>query len=320
MRLLPIVTLGPATSSEAGIAALLDVAAAFRLNASHLSSDALADWLATVDRVFTAQGRSIPVSIDLQGAKMRIGEIPPRHHMPDRVRLVHADAHAAPDHIPVPHAAFFTSVAPGDLITLNDARIALRVTSVSRDHCDAEVTRNGPLSSHKGLNRDTHPLPCPRLSDADRAAVETALRWPFTRFAFSFVHDGAEAALLRPLTGDRVVAAKIELPLAFPHLPAIAAAFDELWLCRGDLGAQAGLAALGPLQEAFVEAARRFGKPYYLAGQVLEHMTWFPQPTRAEVVGLHQAWRDGFAGIVLSDETAVGRHPREVGAFLSSMS
>lgn len=320
MTLLPIVTLGPATSDEADIAALLDVAAAFRLNASHLSSDALSGWLGTIARVIGRQARSVPVYIDLQGAKMRIGDISPRDRLPDRVRLIFARAHDVPDHIPVPHVDFFSSVAPGDLITLNDARVALRVTAVSSDHCDAEVTRNGPLSPHKGLNRDTRPLPCPRLTDADRAAVEIAMRWPNTRFAFSFVHDGSEAALLRPLTGDRVIAAKIEQPQAFPHLPSIAAAFDEMWLCRGDLGAQAGLAALGPLQEAFTDTARSLGKPYFLAGQVLEHMTWFPQPTRAEVVGLHQAAREGFAGVVLSDETAVGRHPREVAAFLASLS
>ena len=145
------------------------------------------------------------------------------------------------------------------------------------------------------------------------------LRWPFTRFAFSFVHDGTEAALLRPLSGHRIVAAKIELPEAMRHLAAIATSFDELWLCRGDLGAQAGLAALGPLQEDFVGQAQGLGKPYYLAGQVLEHMTHFPHPTRAEVVGLHQAMRDGFSGFVLSDETAVGLHPREVAAFLATL-
>lgn len=319
MPLLPILTLGPATSSEALMAELLEVAGAFRLNASHLSAEDLGRWLDALARLFQARGREIPVYVDLQGAKVRIGSYPACERLPDRVRLVRHGEGSSPEAIPVPHDSFFQALRPGDTLTLNDARVWLRVLATGPESCDAEVVRNGPLSSHKGVNRTVRPLPCPRLSEADGRAVEVALRHGFTRFAFSFVHDGTEADLLRPRTGSRPLAAKIEFPEAMAHLEAIAPRFDELWLCRGDLGAQAGLTALGPLQEDFARRLPALGKPGYLAGQVLEHMTWFPQPTRAEVVGLYQAERDGFAGFVLSDETAVGRHPLEVARFLASL-
>lgn len=318
MRLAPVLTLGPATSSEEVLAGLLDAAAAFRLNSSHLSAADLDRWLETLDRVFVARGEAIPVYVDLQGAKLRIGEYPARDCLPERVRLVHAPSGAG-ETIPVPHEAFFTAVQPGDVVTLNDARVWLRLLEVSAGSCLAEVVRNGPLSSHKGLNRRVRPLPCAGLTEADRRAIEVALGHESTRFAFSFVHDGGEADLLRPLTGSSVVAAKIEFPEAMAHLDAIAARFDELWLCRGDLGAQAGLAALGSLQEAFARRIPSLGKPCYLAGQVLEYMTHFPQPTRTEVVALHQAERDGFTGLVLSDETAVGRNPLAVARLLREL-
>ncbi len=316
MPLVPILTLGPATSSPDMLADLLGVAGAFRLNASHLDPEGLGRWLEALSRLFDRAGRTVPVYVDLQGAKMRIGSFPQCQTLPERVRLFLGDRAETSQTIPVPHRAFFPAVRPGDLLTLNDARVCLRVLRADDRACEAEVLRNGPLSSHKGLNRRVHPLPCPDLSEGDRRAVQVALEHDFARFAFSFVHDGEEADLVRPLVGGRVVAAKIELPEALDHLGGIADRFDELWLCRGDLGAQAGLAALGGLQETFVDRVRGLGKPFYLAGQVLEYMTHFPQPTRAEVVGLYQAEREGFAGVVLSDETAVGRHPLQAANLL----
>lgn len=315
-----IVTLGPATSDAATMEALLDVAAAFRLNASHVTGAELGEWLRRIAEVLAERGRDIPVYVDLQGAKMRIGHYEAREGLPPRVRFMPGVESDAPECIPVPHAIFFEAVQPGDTITLNDARVSIRIDDVERGgpspRAWGRVVRDGPLSSHKGINRQEHPLPCPSLNDQDREAVAVAMGWPFTRFAFSFVVDGSEAGLLRPLVGRRPMVAKIERPEAFPHLEEIAAAFDELWLCRGDLGAQAGLARLGAMQEEFVQRCRGLGRPYVLAGQVLEHMTHFPNPTRTEVVHLYQAERAGFSGFVLSDETAVGRYPLEVARLL----
>ena len=318
-----IVTLGPASSDLPVLEALLDVACAFRLNASHVTGADLGQWLEKIAALRVARGREIPVYVDLQGAKMRIGRYDEQEGLPPRIRFEHGTESDSPECIPVPHAVFFETVQPGDTITLNDARVSVRIEEVERagpaPHAWGQVVQDGPLSSHKGINRQDHPLPCRCLSDRDREAVRVAMEWPFTRFAFSFVVDGSEATLLRPLVGGRPMVAKIERPEAFPHLEGIAAAFDELWLCRGDLGAQAGLASLGRLQEEFVQRCPGLGRPYHLAGQVLEHMTHFPNPTRTEVVALYQAERDGFAGFVLSDETAVGRHPLDVARLLREL-
>jgi pyruvate kinase len=126
--------------------------------------------------------------------------------------------------------------------------------------------------------------------------------------AFSFVHDGHEATLLRRQGFARIVA-KLERPEALGHLGAIDRSFDELWLCRGDLGAQAGLPALGRLQAEVTAALPRLSHPVFLAGGVLAQMVEHREPTRSEVVHLYDVARAGYAGVVLSDETAVGRYP-----------
>jgi len=203
-------------------------------------------------------------------------------------------------------------------LTLDDARIELEVREVGGDRLRARVVRNGSLTAHKGVNRPEHPIPYRALRDRDRAVIERASCYPFCQLALSFVVDGAEAALLREVTDAHLVA-KLERTEALQHTEAIARTFDELWFCRGDLGSQAGLAALGPLQRRFAEALPRLSVPALLAGQVLEHMSGGHAPTRSEVVHLYDAACAGWAGVVLSDETAIGRDPVAVARWLSSL-
>jgi pyruvate kinase len=105
--------------------------------------------------------------------------------------------------------------------------------------------------------------------------------------------------------------AKLERGPALDEAGLIAASADELWLCRGDLGAELGLREMALAVRRFSEGAARCPVPVYLAGQVLEHMTGQPNPTRSEVCYLYDALAQGYHGVVLSDETAIGRYPVE---------
>jgi pyruvate kinase len=297
----------------------MELAGRFRLNASHLDDDSLERWLNRLEQIFEARGETRPVVVDLQGAKMRVGEMAPADRLPDELTLVCAPGpETAAGAIPVPHPELFEAVRPGERLTLNDARVELEVTAHGGHRLGARVVRNGPLSAHKGINRPDHPIPYRRLRDRDRAVVRRATRRPFCQLAFSFVLDGSEVPLLRAETNAHLVA-KLERPEALPHVSAIAHAFDEIWFCRGDLGAQAGLSALGPLQRRFAAAVGDLPVPALLAGQVLEHMSSCPEPTRTEVVHLYDAACSGWAGIVLSDETANGRDPVAVARFLCGL-
>jgi pyruvate kinase len=317
-------TLGPATSTDAIIQGLLPSADKFRLNASHLDADELTRWLRKLASVFQSNKRMVPVAVDLQGAKMRIGHYPARDTIPAHVTLALGKITSSPEVIPVPHLDFFKTVKPGDLISLNDARVQLKIISSEwrKDGqavgAEAEVIKNGPLSPNKGINRENHPIPYQTVTESDMRAIEASLAFPFVEYAASFVDSGEEARLLRPLIDGHRLIAKLERAEAIAAIDNIDKNFDELWLCRGDLGAQAGLHRLGELQDIVEARLQSLRHPCFLAGQVLEHMTHFPQPTRSEVVHLHHVIKRGFAGIVLSDETAIGKNPLDVAGFIQS--
>ncbi len=366
-----VATLGPASAAPKIQRDLAQVVDRFRLNASHLDPSSLHRWLSGLTDLFRDIGRDLPVVVDLQGAKMRVGDLaaPLRLDAGQIVALVlagpestagasssepSASEASAPEAsvpsddvlitIPTPHGELYAAIQPGERLLLDDARIELLVETVSREvvtptvgdgaiasvsmaspRITARVFRGGILRSRKSLNRVEHPIPTRDITSRDVAMIDVALRYPFTEFAFSFVHDGHEAALLRPYCFGRRLIAKIERPEAFEHLAAIADGFDEIWLARGDLGAQGGIFRLGALQDRFARAHRQTfsNTPALLAGQVLEHLTHHEEATRAEIVGLHDALVSGYDGVVLSDETAVGHHvdavTRLLGAWRKSL-
>jgi len=311
-----ILTLGPAISSETILSELFPVADRFRLNAAHLSTETLQIWLNRLETLFFKTGKRIPVVLDLQGAKMRIGTLPPVQELPSAISLQLGSTTTRSDIVPVPHEEFFSEIEKGDCITLNDGRIELEILAKSSENASVKILRNGPLSSGKGLNRAQHPIPYRSVSEFDSKMIGLTAAVDFVEYAFSFVNTGEEAELLRPLICGKKLTAKLERTESLQNLAAIEAAFDELWLCRGDLGAQAGLRKMAELQAKFEKAMPGLKKPAWLAGQVLEYMTHFPQPTRTEVVHLARTEQAGYVGIVLSDETAIGKNPLEVCRFI----
>lgn len=312
-----ILTIGPASSSLEMIAALGHVATRFRLNTSHISSDRLRESLSEIERIFHDTGRVMPVVLDLQGAKVRIGRYPAVGGVPSKVELRFAEASEAPAVIPVPHESVFDKTAVGDVVHLNDRRVILRITGRKGPNSfEADCIRSGPLSSNKGFNCENRAYELVRLSPRDAEAISIGNEFPFVEYAISFVLDGIEADLFRPHTGNRRLVAKIERPAAIDRLAQIDALFDETWLCRGDLGAEADLRDLGALQARYVAAFSALRRPKILAGEVLGSMTAAPFPSRSEIVHLHDILAAGFDGFVLSDETASGSHVSDVISFL----
>ena len=312
------ITLGPAVDNDSSLARVLVSANRLRLNGSHLDPGSLGRWLDRLAGLWPEPGRAPEALVlDLQGSKMRIGCIEERAALPEKVEIVPAESSTgSPGTIPVPHPELFEAVTTGERLSIDDGAILLQIDGKSAFGLSARVLRNGPLSSRKGINRTEHPLRTGGLCANDLALVELCNgrtgKLPFSvEYALSFVLDGSEAKALRRLTGQRVIA-KLERPEAFDSLSDIAGAFDELWFCRGDLGAQAGLHALARLQLRMEDRLHELSVPMHLAGKVLESMLYRPEAGRNDVFVLHQALERGWAGIVLSDETASGDHPQEV--------
>lgn len=313
-----ILTCGPASEGDSVLQMMSRVADGFRLNVAHLSIEKLERWLEKIQRIRAASLRQPSIILDLQGAKVRIGRMGAVEALPEKVTLFFGEESDSADRIPVPCESVFMKTAVGDRLLLNDRRVILRVTAAGTDFLAAKVEQNGPLSSGKGLNSPDRVFEMARVTASDHAAIEASRHIAGVAYAVSFVADGSEVDLFRPLCGGAALIAKIEQRAAFANLKGIDAVFDEFWLCRGDLGAEAGLKALGGLQRQFVTAMKQqLNKPALLAGEVLGSMTAIPQPSRAEIVQLDDALDDGFAGIVLSDETACGKQVPDVVRFLA---
>lgn len=305
-----IATLGPASLARAADLAQ-EGATAFRLNASHLTPDAARD---SVSRVRAALPDA-PIVVDLQGAKMRLGHFDERPlEAGSTVRFaLHAESLLD---VPLPHPELFAAVHGGETLSADDDRLAFRVGRATPTLIEATVLKDGVLRPRKGLNVVEHPVRLSGLPGHDRAFLEALSGFGGLSLAFSFMLDGSEAAWIREALPGAPVIGKIERAEAIASLADIDARVDATWICRGDLGAQLGMAALGRFVGSL--APQRFARPMLMAGQVLEHLTRHPEPTRSEVCHLHDLLARGFAGVVLSDETAIGHDP--VGAVAAARS
>ena len=313
-----ILTCGPSSESSESLSTMASVAGGFRLNVAHLTSEQLETWLQKLLQLRADTGRNFRIVLDLQGAKVRIGHYPAVNDLPDTIELFYGNCSEEICRIPVPSESVFAYTDVGDQLFLNDRKVIVRVCKKSDHSLMARVEQNGPLSSGKGLNSPDRVFEMARVMPGDAQAIRQTLHIDNLDYAVSFVSDGREASLFRPLAGAKRLIAKIEQRAAFANLKNIDANFDEFWLCRGDLGAEAGFKDLGFYQRLFVEAIKTFSHPSLLAGEVLGSMVVSPQPSRAEIVQLYDAMHDGFAGIVLSDETACGCQINAVVNFLKS--
>jgi pyruvate kinase len=277
-------------------------ATALRLNASHLSPDDLAERAARARRA----APDLPLVVDLQGAKMRVGDLPEREVAAGtRVRFSVEPASAAD--VPLPHPELFAAAEVGETVGLDDGRLRFRVRDRGHGWLEAEALVAGVLRPRKGVNLLEHPVRLSGLTPADAERLDAVRSLPGVQVAWSFALDGREAGWVRARRPATPVIAKIERREAVGALAEIAGRVDAVWVCRGDLGEQLGAAALGSFVGALAPA--RFACPVLMAGQVLEHLTTHREPTRSELCHLHDLVTRGYAGIVLSDETAIGLHP-----------
>ena len=310
-----VATLGPSSNTTTiwqGMHAA--GATAFRLNTSHLSLPQLQHWLDQLDPFLMAVNPQLPLVLDLQGSKWRLGDfnacvLKPGQH----VELVCAASADRPNVLPVPHPDFFQAAdVSSDEIVLNDAKIRLVRESIGPDTLRAKVLSGGELSARKGITYTASEYRQEALNDKDRMIVAETRHLPFVRYAISYVKDAAEMSRYRAHFGrSAYLVAKLERQPAVGEARPIAEVADELWLCRGDLGAELGIQSMAETVQRFSNEIGDLPVPVLMAGQVLEHMTEHPTPTRSEVCYLYDALLKGYHGFVLSDEAAIGRYPIE---------
>ena len=255
-----------------------------------------------------------PLVLDLQGSKWRLGEFTARVLAPGQhIELVYAPSSDRANTLPVPHADFFQAApVSSDEIVLNDAKIRLVREAFGLESLRTRVLIGGEISARKGITFTASNYRQEELNDKDRAILDRTRHLPFVRFAISYIRDALEMRKYRAHFGDAAhLIAKVERQPAIDDARQIAAIADEIWLCRGDLGAELGLRSMAEAALRFSNSIGDLPVPVLLAGQVLEHMTEHPAPTRSEVCTLYEALLKGYRGFVLSDEAAIGRYPIE---------
>jgi pyruvate kinase len=336
-----VATLGPASDSDEALEKLIEAGVSiFRLNFSHGSLEEMDTRLERVRRAIDASGKCVGILGDLQGPKMRVGVVP--DFDPDGGIVVNAgddivfqkgqgDAEII-EGVPTFGASFdelYNDVLPGERVLINDGHIRmLAVDQVPGEKLRCRVTIGGRITSKKGINLPESELNMPAITEKDWACAKWAAENHLDYVALSFVRTPHEIIELknkleewRPkdieesydgIDHSIPVVAKIEKPQAVANLDEIIEATDAVMVARGDLGVEMDVAKVPVVQKYILSRCNMLGKPVIVATQMLETMIDSVTPTRAEASDVANAVLDGCDAVMLSGETAVGKHPQVV--------
>jgi pyruvate kinase len=283
-----------------------------RLNFSHGTHAQHAETIATVRRL--AEHYSQPVAIlgDLQGPRIRVGDIPGEIHVQqgEDLVLVHEGLEREGE-IPVTYDALATDVHVGDRILIDDGLIELIAMDVSHPRVTARVLHGGAINPHKGLNLPGVHVSAPSITDKDLADVQFAVEHDLDYLALSFVRRATDIEQLRAMIPKTLlIVAKIEKDVALSNIESIIEAADGVMVARGDLGVELPFEEVPGAQKRIIALANLLARPVITATQMLESMIENPRPTRAEASDVANAILDGTDAVMLSAETAAGAYPR----------
>jgi len=321
-----VTTVGPALLNGGPLREVLEITDAVRINASHSTPQDRTGVLDLVRRTAEEVGRRIPVFLDLQGPKWRIGVLEaPLELAPGSKGALYVDGQAPPTGFPwaapLPHPELLQGARPGQKWLLDDGNLAIEIQDCRGDHLVAQVQVGGLLKSRKGIHPLGIDVAIEPLTTKDIEDVRWGVEQGVDLFAQSFVRSGADiqalAATIRAFGGSQSIIAKIEHPKALAHLDEILNAAWGVMVARGDLGVELGVEKVPHIQKHIIRQARLAMKPIITATQMLESMIEAPQPTRAEASDIANAIWDGTDAVMLSAESAAGKHPLEAVQWLA---
>ena len=313
-----VATLGPATEGEQQIRSLVEAGInAVRLNFSHGSHSDYSRVIATVRAIASEAGRPIAIIADLQGPKIRVGEMPEDGVdllRGQEVTLTTQRITGSRDMIPVNYTDLVQVVENGSRILLNDGRIALKVLDRSGGDVVCRVTAGGHLDSRKGVNIPGQKIIAPSLTGKDQQDLDFSLQAGVDYVALSFVRTADDISELRSYIKSRTdravrIIAKIEKHEAIRNINAIINVSDAIMIARGDLGVEIAPERVPYWQKEIIRRAVARARTVITATEMLESMIERPIPTRAEASDVANAVYDGTDAVMLSGETAVGKYP-----------
>ncbi len=320
-----VATVGPACQSEEILEKLIlagmNVA---RMNFSHGTHEQHAQRIDVIRKVAEKLGVSVGILQDLQGPKIRVGELTKIVQLAEgEIVVLFATGTIPPEDggtkIPVDFRQLFDSVRTSDRLLLDDGRLTLEVVSVKdRNALTAKVIIGGTLTSHKGINLPGVRLRIAGFTEKDEADLAFGISQNVDAVAISFVRSAEDVkkvryAMERLSSGKRLpmLIAKLEKPEALDNLTEILEIVDGVMVARGDLGVELPPERVPVLQKHIIRTANARAKLVITATQMLESMIMNPLPTRAEASDVANAIFDGTDAVMLSAETAAGKYPIE---------
>lgn len=319
-------TIGPASWDEPVLRRLIEEGVdVIRINFSHAEHESSARTIQLVRRLAEETGRNVAILQDLQGPRIRTGEVEAKIPLTAGQEVTLTTEHEfvanTPTMIGVDYPGLPLDVHPGNLILIEDGLFKLQVLSTTNQYVKCMVLEGGMLGSHKGINVPGVTLGVPTITDKDKEDLKFGLTHGVDYVALSFVRQADDVYQLRQLVHeysgikDNVqlpfIIAKIEKHEAITNFEAILEASDGIMVARGDLGVEMPTEQIPVLQKQIIRKCNAAGKTVITATQMLDSMIRNARPTRAEATDVANAIIDGSDATMLSGEMANGLYPVE---------
>ncbi len=312
-----ICTIGPSCEDDRDIARLaaagMDIV---RINTSHTSLEKLECYASVVKSAEGICEKSIATLLDLQGPRIRIAHVAGGEREIEsgsRIDIVFTPQPANPSAIQVSEPVLADALSSGDIILANEGLIRLRVIEKSKEAIKCVVEQGGKLKQGKGINVPGIDLPLPAFTERDARYLEKAISLGVDWIAQSFVRSASDVAELKKEIkrqgASTPIMAKIESRAAYENIDEIMGVADGVMVARGDLGVELEVEEVPVAQKKIIRKALLRAVPVVTATQMLESMIENPRPTRAEASDVANAILDGSDAVMLSAETAIGKHP-----------
>lgn len=312
-----VATIGPATRDEKNlekaIRAGMNVA---RLNFSHGTHEDHLKVINSIRKISSELGAPVAILQDLQGPKIRVGKFESGFielKTGDKAIISTAPILGKPGLIPSDFKELPLACQPGTKILLDDGLLEFKVLQVRGEELDIEVVYGGVLKDRKGMNLPGVNLPVEPMTSKDIEDLEFGLKHNVDYVALSFVRHARDIRKLQEIienhNSQAKIIAKIEMIEALENLEEICRLSDAVMVARGDLAVEVGQSRLPGFQKRIIQVCNQLGKPVITATQMLDSMVENPRPTRAEITDVANAVLDGSDALMLSAESASGKHP-----------
>lgn len=312
-------TIGPSCNTQEKIEDLLlhgmNVA---RVNFSHGTHSDHAQVIKNIRKAAKKYKYSVPVLMDLQGPKIRVGKMKDGGQELETgslLKITAEEVEGTKEIIPIDYKSLIHEAEPGNSILLDDGLLEFKVTEKHPDSLQVKVVTGGVLKSRKGVNLPNVRISIPSMTEKDIKDLDFGLTQDVDYIALSFVRTAKDVrdiiSRVRAAGSQAGIIAKIEKPEALDVIDEIIEEADGIMVARGDLGIEIPTEQVPVVQKMIIEKCRQAGKPVITATQMLDSMITNPRPTRAESSDVANAVLDGTDAVMLSGETAAGAYPME---------